>query len=58
MSPVGEQRQWKQRKMNPWGETPTLELADGSCISETAAVVRYLDQAFAGRRIMGETAEE
>ncbi|WP_197972038.1 hypothetical protein [Sphingomonas paucimobilis] len=40
MSPVGEQRQWKQLKMNPWGETPTLELAEGSCISETAAVVR------------------
>lgn len=58
MSPVGEQRQWKHLKMNPWGETPTLELADGSFISETAAVVRYLDQAFPGRRIMGETAEE
>ncbi len=58
MSPVGEQRQWKHLKMNPWGETPTLELSDGSFISETAAVVRYLDQSFPGRRIMGETAEE
>ena len=26
MTPVGEQRQWRHLKMNPWGETPTLEL--------------------------------
>jgi glutathione S-transferase len=44
--------------MNPWGETPTLELADGSFISETAAIVRYLDQAHPGRKIMGEDALE
>ena len=55
MSPVGEQRQWRHLKMNPWGETPTLKLEDGSVISETAAIVRYLDQAFPGRRIMGDS---
>jgi glutathione S-transferase len=55
MTPVGEQRGWRHLKMNPWGETPTLQLADGSFISETAAVVRYLDQTFPGRKIMGET---
>ena len=53
MSPGGEQR--AHLKMNPWGETPTLQLADGSFLSETAAVVRYLDQAYPGRKIMGET---
>ena len=53
MSPVGEQRQWPHLKMNPWGETPTLELADGSYLAETAAIVRYLDQSYPGRRIMG-----
>jgi glutathione S-transferase len=58
MTPVGEQRQWRHLKMNPWGETPTLQLADGSFISETAAVVRYLDQTFPGRKIMGENALE
>ena len=58
MTPVGEQRQWRHLKMNPWGETPTLELPDGTFISETAAVARYLDQAFPGRRIMGETPEQ
>ena len=56
MTPGGEQRQWPHLKMNSWGETPTLQLADGSFISETAAIVRYLDRAFPGRRIMGENA--
>jgi len=58
MAPGGEQRQWRHLKMNPWGETPTLRLADGTILSETAAIVRYLDQAFPGRRIMGETPME
>jgi glutathione S-transferase len=56
MTPRGEQRQWPHLKMNPWGETPTLQLADGSFISETAAIVRYLDQSYPGRKIMGEGA--
>jgi len=54
MAPGGEQRQWPHLKMNPWGETPTLQLADGSFISETADIVRYLDQAYPGRKIMGD----
>ncbi len=58
MTPVGEQRQWKHLKMNPWGETPTLEMADGSFISETTGIARYLDQLLPGRRIMGETPEQ
>jgi len=58
MSPVGEQRGWRHLNMNPWGETPTLELADGSYLAETAAIVRYLDQTYPGRKIMGETALE
>jgi glutathione S-transferase len=58
MSPVGEQRQWRHVKMNPWGETPTLQLADGTYIAETDAIARYLDQSMPGRKIMGETALE
>ena len=54
MTPGGEQRQWPHLKMNPWGETPTLQLADGTFLAETAAIVRYLDQSYPGRRIMGE----
>ena len=58
MTPGGEQRQWRHLKMNPWGETPTLQLADGSYLSETTAIARYLDQAYPGRKIMGESALE
>ncbi|GJD52029.1 hypothetical protein OPKNFCMD_4791 [Methylobacterium crusticola] len=58
MAPGGQQRQWPHSRMNSWGETPTLQLADGSFISETAAIVRYLDQSLPGRRVMGETALE
>ncbi|GAB3391281.1 glutathione S-transferase family protein [Azotobacter armeniacus] len=53
MMPGGEQRKWPHLKMNPWGETPTLQLQDGGYLSESAAIVHYLDQAFPGRRIMG-----
>src|SRR3954463_240267 len=56
MSPAGEQRQWPHLKMNPWGETPTLQLTDGSYLAETDAIARYLDQSMPGRKIMGETA--
>jgi glutathione S-transferase len=55
MTSAGEQRGWRHLKTNPWGETPTLQLADGSFISETAAVVRYLDQTYPGRKITGDT---
>jgi hypothetical protein len=58
MSPVGEQRSWKHLKMNQWGETPTLALADGSFLSETSAIARFLDDTFEGRKIMGATAHE
>lgn len=58
MAPGGQQRQWPHLKMNPWGETPTLLLADGSYLSETTGIVRYLDAAFEGRRITGADARE
>jgi len=52
MAPGGEQRKWPHLKMNPWGETPTLVLEDGNYLSETAAIARYFDQHYAGRKIM------
>ena len=58
MTPVGEQRGWKHLKMNAWGETPTLALADGFFLSETSAIARYLDDTFEGRKIMGATPHE
>lgn len=58
MAPGGDQRKWPHLKMNPWGETPTLALADGSYLSESTGIARYLDNAFPGRKVMGETALE
>ena len=58
MTLVGEQRGWRHLKMNPWGETPTLQFADGTTLSETTAIARYLDQAYPGRKIMGNDALE
>lgn len=55
MAPGGQQRQWPHLKMNPWGETPTLALPDGSFLAESVAIARYLDQTFDGRRILGTT---
>lgn len=56
MAPGGEQRKWPHLKFNPWGETPTLLLADGSSLSETAGIIRYLDQQYPGRKVMGDSA--
>jgi glutathione S-transferase len=58
MSPGGDQRKWPHLKMNPWGETPTLQLADGTYLAETDGIARYLDNSFPGRKIMGATALE
>ncbi len=58
MAPGGQQRQWPHLKMNPWGETPTLALPDGSFLAESAAIARYLDLSFPGRKVTGETAQE
>ena len=56
MANQGEQRKWPHLAMNPWGETPTLAIADGSFLSETTGIVRYLDEQFPGRKIMGASA--
>jgi glutathione S-transferase len=55
MAPEGEQRQWKHLKRNPWGETPTLELADSTYLAESAAIARFLEQSYPGRKIMGSS---
>ncbi|WP_419730378.1 glutathione S-transferase family protein [Lichenicola sp.] len=54
-APPGAGLTWKHLRRNPWGETPTLELADGTVLAETAAIVRFLDEAYPGRRITGDT---
>jgi glutathione S-transferase len=56
MAPGGDQRKWPHLKMNPWGETPTLELPGGGHLAETLGIARYLEQTFPGRKVMGDTA--
>ena len=55
MTPGGDQRKWQHLKMNPWGETPTLLFEDGTSLSESPAIARYMDAAYPGRKITGET---
>lgn len=63
MAPEGEQKKWPYLKINPFGETPTLEVAEGEYpegqyLSETVGIVRYLDEVYPGRKVTGETALE
>jgi glutathione S-transferase len=54
---AGENRQDTHLERNPAGQLPTLELDDGTCISEITAIAEYLDEKFAGS-LIGSTAEE
>jgi glutathione S-transferase len=54
---AGENRQDTHLARNPAGQLPTLELDDGTCISEITAIAEYLDEKFAGS-LIGSTAEE
>jgi glutathione S-transferase len=41
-----EQHSDAYKKINPLGEVPTLQLDDGSCISQTNAICHYLEDIF------------
>jgi len=43
---------------NSLGQTPVLELDDGTCISETAAICRYLESLYPEPALFGRTALE
>lgn len=44
------------RKLNSLGEVPVLELDDGSVITDSIAICRYLDNVFPEKPLMGQTA--
>lgn len=44
--------------LNPLGETPVLELDDGTCLTESIAICRYLDETNPGPDLFGATARE
>ena len=43
---------------NPSAAVPVLELDDGTCISECTAITEYIDHAFQGPSLTGETPKE
>jgi len=46
------------RAKNPMGQIPTLELDDGTCISETVSICRYLEEIHPIPPLFGTTAVE
>lgn len=45
-------------EVNPSGQTPALELDDGSFLTEITAICEYLDERFPGTSLIGDTAED
>ncbi|HLZ73996.1 glutathione S-transferase family protein [Phenylobacterium sp.] len=44
--------------VNPAGQTPALELDDGSCVTEITAICEYIDERHPSPPLIGTTAEE
>ena len=56
--PEGEHRTDAIRAKNPSATVPFLELEDGTCISECAAISRFVETQHPEPALLGETAEE
>ncbi len=54
----GENRQEAFLKVNPSGQTPSLELDNGTNLNEITAICEYLDEKNPGASLIGTTAEE
>lgn len=54
----GENRQEPHLKRNPHGQMPTLELDDGSYLSEITAICEYLEEKQPNPPLIGSTPEE
>jgi len=55
---AGENRQADYMRKNPAGQSPCLELDDGTFISEITAICEYLDEIADGTSLIGSTPEE
>jgi glutathione S-transferase len=55
---AGQNRESAHLERNPSGQLPTLELDDGSYLSEITAICEYLDEKTAGASLIGSTPEE
>jgi glutathione S-transferase len=54
----GEQHSDTYRAINPRRVVPTLVLEDGTALGEVPAIMRYLDEAFPDRPLMGATPKD
>ncbi|MFP5468973.1 MAG: glutathione S-transferase family protein [Alphaproteobacteria bacterium] len=54
----GENRKEPYLKLNAFGQTPALELDNGSFLSEITAICEYLDEKNPNDTLIGKTAEE
>ena len=54
----GENREAEHLKRNPHGQMPTLELDDGSYLSEITAICEYLEEKNPAPALIGSTPEE
>ena len=54
----GENRQAEHLKRNPHGQMPTLELDDGSYLSEITAICEYLEEKNPNPPMIGSTPEQ
>ena len=55
---AGEKSQEEHLKRNPSGQMPTLELDDGSYLSEITVICEYLNEKNSGTELIGKTPEE
>ena len=55
---AGENRRPPYLHHNPTGQTPTLLLDDGSALTESVAIVEYLEERFPTPSLIGATPEE
>ena len=53
-----ENRRSEYLQRNPAGQLPALELSDGTFISETAAIMEYLEELYPEPALIGSNAEE
>jgi glutathione S-transferase len=56
--PKGEQRMPEHLARNPFGRLPVLELDDGSYLSESLAIIEYLEECYPEPPLIGRTALE
>src|SRR5262249_387256 len=54
----GEHRTAEFRAKNPLGQVPVLELDDGTYVSESMSICRYLEEIYPERPLLGTTSAE